>query len=90
MAGILPSALLLCRVNRRSTESEAFVITDHLKYSADLRSFSQVIKATPHKDRLSALYAICFLIFHHIAQKSVGKSGYASYTQALCGIALNY
>jgi hypothetical protein len=26
-------------------------------------------KATPHKDRLSALYIICLQIFHHISQK---------------------
>ncbi|MFR9195410.1 MAG: hypothetical protein ACLVK8_08840, partial [Ruminococcus sp.] len=51
---------------------------------------------------LAALHAICLLIFRHIAQKSLAirqyacgismqsaeKSSYASYAQALCGIAL--
>ena len=59
------------------------------------------VKATPHKARLAALHAICLLIFRHTAQKSldirqyacgisvqsVEKSDYASYAQALCGIA---
>jgi hypothetical protein len=27
------------------------------------------IMATPHKDRLTALYAICLHIFRHISQK---------------------
>ena len=27
------------------------------------------IRATPHKDRLTALYAICLQIFRHIIQK---------------------
>ena len=59
-------------------------------------------KATPHKARLTALHAICLLIFRHTAQKSldirqyacgifvqsVEKSDYASYAQALCGVAL--
>ncbi|MBS4831974.1 hypothetical protein, partial [Ruminococcus callidus] len=53
-------------------------------------------KATPHKARLTALHAICLLIFCHIAQKflairqyaceismqSAEKSGFASYAQA--------
>jgi len=61
-----------------------------------------IIKAIPHKARLAALHAICLLIFRHIAQKSLAirqyafgismqsaeKSSYASYAQALCGIAL--
>ena len=60
-----------------------------------------IIKAIPHKARLAALHAICLLIFRHTAQKSldirqyacgisvqsVEKSDYASYAQALCGIA---
>ena len=59
------------------------------------------LKATPHKARLTALHAICLLIFRHIAQKSLDirqyaceismqsaeKSGFASYAQALCGVA---
>ena len=59
------------------------------------------VQATPHKARLAALYAICLLIFRHTAQKSldirqyacgifvqsVEKSDYASYAQALCGVA---
>ena len=61
-----------------------------------------IIKAIPHKARLAALHAICLLIFRHIAQKSLAirqyacgismqsaeKSSYASYAQALCGIAI--
>ena len=31
----------------------------------------RIIKATPHKARLTALYAICLQIFRHIAQKSL-------------------
>ncbi len=27
------------------------------------------VKATPHKDRLTALHVICLQIFHHITQK---------------------
>lgn len=60
-----------------------------------------IIKATLHKVRLAALHAICLLIFRHIAQKffairqydyrismqSAEKFGYASYAQALCGVA---
>ena len=60
-----------------------------------------IIKAIPHKARLTALHAICLLIFRHIAQKflairqyaceismqSAEKSGFASYAQALCGVA---
>ena len=60
------------------------------------------LKATPHKARLTALHAICLQIFRHIAQKSLAirqyacgismqsaeKSDYASYAQALCGVAL--
>ena len=59
-------------------------------------------KATPHKARLTALYAICLHIFRHLAQKfldrrqpaceisiqSDEKSDSASYAQALCGAAL--
>ena len=60
------------------------------------------VRATPHKARLTALHAICVQIFRHIAQKSLvirkyacgiskqsaEKSDYASYAQALCGVAL--
>ena len=59
-------------------------------------------KETLHKARLTALHAICLLIFRHIAQKflairqyaceismqSAEKSDYAPYAQALCGVAL--
>ena len=31
----------------------------------------RIIKATPHKARLTALHAICLQIFRHIAQKSL-------------------
>ena len=61
-----------------------------------------LIKATPHKARLTALHAICVQIFRHIAQKSLAirqyacgisrqsaeKSDNAPYAQALCGVAL--
>ena len=67
-------------------------------------SFLDLFKATPHKARLTALYAICVQIFRHIAQKSLAirqyacgisvqsaeKSDYAPYAQALCGVALRY
>jgi len=60
------------------------------------------LKATPHKDRLTALYAICLHIFRHTAQKlleirqyscvvsvqSDEKSDFASAAQSLCGVAL--
>ena len=59
-------------------------------------------KAIPHKDRLTALYAICLHISRHLAQKlleirqyscvvsvqSDEKSDCASDAQSLCGIAL--
>ena len=59
-------------------------------------------RATPYKARLLALYAICLSISRHTAQKSLDirqyaceisiqsaeKSNYASYAQALCGVAL--
>ena len=59
-----------------------------------------LIKATPHKARLTALHAICVQIFRHIAQKSLAirqyacgismqsaeKSDYASYAQALFSV----
>jgi len=41
-----------------------------------------------HKVRLTALHAICLQIFRHIAQKSVEKSDYASYAQALFSVSL--
>ena len=61
----------------------------------------RIIKATPHKARLTALHAICVQIFRHIAQKSLAirqyacgisrqsaeKSDNAPYAQALCGVA---
>jgi hypothetical protein len=60
------------------------------------------IKATPHKDRLTALLHICLNIFRHFAQKSLDIRKYAceisiqsdekSYCtpaqQSLCGVAL--
>ena len=63
---------------------------------------AQQLKATPHKARLTALHEICLHIFHHSAQKfldirqyafgisvqSDEKSDFASFAQALCGIAL--
>ena len=64
---------------------------------------TELIKATPHKVRLTALHEICLHIFRHSAQKfldirqyafgisvqSDEKSDFASFAQALCGIALN-
>jgi hypothetical protein len=61
-----------------------------------------LIKATPRKERLSALYAICLQIFRHSTQKSLDireyacgifmhsdkKSVGASDAQSLCSIAL--
>ena len=41
-------------------------------------------RATPHKERLATLHAICVQIFRHIAEKSDN----APYAQALCSIAL--
>jgi hypothetical protein len=60
-------------------------------------------KATPHKDRLTALLHICLHIFRHLAQillerrqpscvefvQSDEKSDCASAQQSLCGVALN-
>ncbi len=65
--------------------------------------FSNYIKATPHKDRLTALRTPCLHLFRHIAQKFLDIRQYASEisiqsdeksvgairTQSLCGIALN-
>ena len=62
------------------------------------------IKATPHKDRLTALHAICLHKFRHITQillnlrqqicvefrRSDEISVCASCTQSLCGIALTF
>ena len=45
-------------------------------------------KETLNKVRLTALHAICLQIFRHIAQKSVEKSDYASYAQALFSVSL--
>jgi hypothetical protein len=61
-------------------------------------------KATPHKDRLTALLHICLHIFRHISQILLGKrqlavvvfsqsdekSDFASAQQSLCGVALNF
>ena len=61
------------------------------------------VKATPHKDRLTALWHICLHIFRHLAHKfldirqyaceiyvqSAEKSDCASVPQSLCGVALN-
>ena len=61
-----------------------------------------MLKATPHKDRLTALWHICLHIFRHLAHKfldirqyaceiyaqSAVKSDYASAPQSLCGAAL--
>ena len=63
---------------------------------------STEFKATPHKERLTALYASCLHIFRHLAQisldgrqpacaqfvQSAEKSDGAIYAQSLCGIAL--
>ena len=60
-----------------------------------------ILKATPHKARLTALHEICLHIFRHSAQEfldirqyafrisvqSDEKSDFASFAQALCGIA---
>ena len=60
------------------------------------------LKATPHKERLTALYASCLHIFRHLAQisldgrqpacaqfvQSAEKSDGAICAQSLCGIAL--
>jgi hypothetical protein len=59
------------------------------------------VKATPHKDRLTALHVICLHLFRHISQKcscihkvctplfvsSDKKSDCASDAQSLCGVA---
>ena len=61
-----------------------------------------ILEATPHKDRLTALYVICLHIFRHITQKlleirqyscvdfmqSDEKIDCASPAQSLCGVAL--
>ena len=61
------------------------------------------VKATPHKDRLTALHIICLQIFRYLAQnlfdirqyacidfvQSNEKSDFASDAQSLCGIALS-
>ena len=61
-----------------------------------------VLKATPHKDRLTALWHTCLHIFRHLAHKfldirqyaceiytqSAEKSDCASAPQSLCGVAL--
>ena len=61
-----------------------------------------ILKATPHKERLTALYASCLHIFRHLAQisldgrqpacaqfvQSAEKSDGAICAQSLCGIAL--
>ena len=60
------------------------------------------IKATPHKERLTALYASCLHIFRHLAQifldgrqpacvkfvQSDEKSDCEICAQSLCGVAL--
>ncbi len=60
------------------------------------------VKATPHKARLTTLHKICLHFFRHLAQKSLDirqyackisvqsdeKTDFASFAQALCGIAL--
>ncbi len=61
-----------------------------------------LIKAIPHKDRLTALHAICLHFLRHLAQKTLDIRQYAckffiqfdekidgaSDAQSLCGIAL--
>ena len=61
-----------------------------------------LFKATPHKDRLTALRTPCLHLFRHLAQISLDwrqpnytrfaqsdeKSDFAIRTQSLCGIAL--
>ena len=63
----------------------------------------QLLKATPHKARLTTLHKTCLHFSRHPAQKfldirqyaceisvqSDEKTDFASFTQALCGIALN-
>jgi hypothetical protein len=46
--------------------------------------YRRKFRATPHKERLATLHAICVQIFRHIAEKSDN----APYAQALCGVAL--
>ncbi len=66
------------------------------------RAICDIIKATPHKARLTALHVICLHIFRHLTQKSLDrrqpacvifmqsdeKSDCASDAQSLCGVAL--
>ncbi len=62
------------------------------------------LEATPHKDRMTALYEIYLRIFRHLTQKPLDIRQYAcvifmqadeksvcvSFAQSLCGIALKY
>ena len=85
-----------CMYMREIIESPEYII------EANKVNTALIHKATPHKARLTALYEICLHIFRHLAQKfldirqyaceisiqSDEKSDYASFAQALCGIAL--
>ena len=44
-------------------------------------SFCSFFQATLHKARLTALHAICLLIFRHIAQKSLARHKVWCYTK---------
>ena len=70
--------------------------------AAECQIASLGLKATPHKERLTALHVICLHIFRHLARKlldirqyacvvfiqSAEKSDCASDAQSLCGVAL--
>ena len=67
-----------------------------------VQPFLFILKATPHKDRLTALWHIYLHIFRHLAHKfldirqyaceiyaqSAEKSDCVSALQSLCGVAL--
>ncbi len=75
---------LIRRIQKPEAEVRRIVVSGKLV----IRESVQNIQETLHKVRLTVLHAICLQIFRHIAQKSVEKSDYASYAQALFSVSL--
>ncbi|MBO5320706.1 MAG: hypothetical protein J6B01_13035, partial [Ruminococcus sp.] len=90
------------RVLSAEHNNTVYEMQDNVKaFPTEEKVLTTILKATPHKDRLTALHIICLHIFRHITQKLLAirqyacvvfmrsdeKSDCASAAQSLCGVA---
>ena len=90
-----------CKISVHSDEKIYCASSAQSLCGIALNSCKSRVKATPHKDRLTALHRICLIFFRHSTQNSLEirqyscgsfmhsdeKICYASSAQSLCGIA---